>query len=277
LSYYWFLNIPKISQKTFKRKIWLYDRGDYDKFKQYLSDVDWYSLISSNNVNDRTTNITNSILDAAELCIPSKIITVRKNQPQWLTSNIRKLIRKTNRIHRKARPSNSPSDWNKFRRIRNDVTNLVRKSKEEHQNNLIKKLINENSSGSNWWKTVKQLTGIKSRDHGIPPLVINDNLIFDDIEKANEFNIFFVAQSNIDDCNGSPPNEIQSLIENLEYIVLNEEEVEDVLKIINPSKTSGPDLINPRVLKEASSMLKNPLCKLYVLTTGYFSKPMKKS
>jgi hypothetical protein len=84
--------------------------------------------------------------------IPSKIITVRKNQPQWLTSNIRKLIRKKNRIHRKARRSNSPSDWNKFRRIRNDVANLVRKSK-EHKNNLIKKLINENSSGSNWWKT----------------------------------------------------------------------------------------------------------------------------
>jgi hypothetical protein len=96
----------------------------------------------------------------------------------------------------------------------------VRKSKEEHKHNLIKKLINENSSGSNWWKTVKQLTGIKSRDHGIPPLVKNDNLIFDDIEKAIEFNIFFAAQSNIDDCNGTPPNEIQSLIENLEYIVL---------------------------------------------------------
>ena len=135
-----FLNIPKISQETSYRKIWLYDRGDYDKSKQYLSDVDWDSLISSDNVNDLTTNITNAILDAAELCIPGKIITVRKNQLQWITSNIRKLIRKTNRIHRKARRSNSPSDWNKFRRIRNDVTNLMRKSKEEHKNNLIKKI-----------------------------------------------------------------------------------------------------------------------------------------
>jgi uncharacterized protein with NRDE domain len=72
-------------------------------------------------------------------------------------SAIWKLIRKKNRIHIKARRSNSPSDWNKFRRIRNDVTNLVRTSKEEHKNNLIKKLINENSSGSNWWKSVKQL------------------------------------------------------------------------------------------------------------------------
>jgi hypothetical protein len=32
---------------------------------------------------------------------------------------------------------------------------------------------------------LKQLTGIKSCDHGIHPLVKNDNLIFDDIEKSN--------------------------------------------------------------------------------------------
>jgi hypothetical protein len=61
-------------------------------------------------------------------------------------------------------------------------------------------------------------------------LYILKYLIFDDIEKAIEFNIFIAAQSNIDDCNGTPPSEIRSLIENLEYIVLNEEEVEDVLK-----------------------------------------------
>jgi hypothetical protein len=71
LSYYcfFFLNIPIISQETSYRKIWLYDRGDYDKSKQYLSDVDWDSLISSNNVNDLTTNITNAILYAAEFFI----------------------------------------------------------------------------------------------------------------------------------------------------------------------------------------------------------------
>jgi hypothetical protein len=88
-----------------------------------------------------------------------------------------------------------------------------------------------------------------------------------------------LLQSNIDDCNGTPPNEIQSLIEHFEYIVLNEEEVEDALKIINPSKASGPDLINPRLLKEASSILKNPLCKLFnmSLQQAYFSKPMEKS
>ena len=73
-----FFNIPKISQKISKRKIWLYDRGDYDKFKQYLSDVDWDSLISSNNVNDLTTNITNAILYAANYVFPVKLSPFEK-------------------------------------------------------------------------------------------------------------------------------------------------------------------------------------------------------
>ena len=32
------LNFPKCRQKTFKRKIWLYDRGDYDRYRNILSE-----------------------------------------------------------------------------------------------------------------------------------------------------------------------------------------------------------------------------------------------
>jgi hypothetical protein len=33
--------------------------------------------------------------------------------------------------------------------------------------------------------------------------------------------------------------------------------------VINPTKASGPDLINPRLLKEAAPIIKHPLCKLF--------------
>jgi hypothetical protein len=39
-------------------------------------------------------------------------------------------------------------------------------------------------------------------------------------------------------------------------IEIGETDVEDVLSILNPSKVSGPDLINPRLLKEAVHQLK---------------------
>jgi hypothetical protein len=41
----------------------------------------------------------------------------------------------------------------------------------------------------------------------IPPSILyNDNLIFDDIERANLFNIYFSKQSEIDDSNSNIPN-----------------------------------------------------------------------
>jgi hypothetical protein len=40
----------------------------------------------------------------------------------------------------------------------------------------------------------------------IPPILHNDNLIFDDIERANLFNIYFSKQSEIDDSNSNIPN-----------------------------------------------------------------------
>jgi hypothetical protein len=40
----------------------------------------------------------------------------------------------------------------------------------------------------------------------ISPIFHNDNLILDDIEKANLFNIYFSKQSEIDDSNNNIPN-----------------------------------------------------------------------
>jgi hypothetical protein len=53
---------------------------------------------------------------------------------------------------------------------------------------------------------VKQISGIKGSDMSIPPILHNDNLIFDDIERANLFNIYFSKQSEIDDSNSNIPN-----------------------------------------------------------------------
>ncbi|VDI61697.1 Hypothetical predicted protein [Mytilus galloprovincialis] len=267
------LNFPKCVQKTFKRKIWLYDRGDYDRYRNILSEKNWDSVINLNNVEQFTTEITKTIIEAAEKCIPNKIITVRKNEPPWLTNDVKKKIRKKNRIHRKAKKYNNPSDWSKFKKIRNEVTSLIRKSKEEYNNNLIKKIMNSSPSTTNWWKTVKQISGLKANDASVPPLMVNNNLIFDEIEKANEFNRFFSSQSNIDDSSAMLPEELKTISDDIGYIELTVTEVEDILKIVNPTKASGPDLISPKLLKEASSVLKYPLCKLFNLSLSTSTFP----
>jgi hypothetical protein len=56
------------------------------------------------------------------------------------------------------------------------------------------------------------------------------------------------------------------LINGLEQITVTENEVEDILKILDASEAIGPDLLNPRLLKEAAPILKYPLCTLFNLS-----------
>ena len=69
----------------------------------------------------------------------------------------------------------------------------------------------------------------------IPPILHNDNLIFYDVERANLFNIYFLKQSEIDDSNSNIPN-LSYVTNQISEIKLGENEVEDVLKVMNPTK-----------------------------------------
>ena len=118
----------------------------------------------------------------------------------------------------------------------------------------------------------KQVSNISQKSHGIKILVSdNDEIITDDHNKANALNKFFASQTYIDELHATLPDlpnyENAPDIPTLDRIVLTERNVEDILKTLDTSKAMGPDLINARILKEASRELSIPL--LYVIQ--YFS------
>ena len=58
--------------------IWDYKHGDYDLMKQKVSSTDWEYLVSeADDINIACTNFTNTFLDIATQCIPTKEIVVR--------------------------------------------------------------------------------------------------------------------------------------------------------------------------------------------------------
>jgi hypothetical protein len=91
-------------------------------------------------------------------------------------------------------------------------------------------------------------------------------MIQDDNKKAELFNDYFCKQAGLNDSETSVPDITDILINGLEQIFITENEVEDILKILDTSKAIGPDLLNPRLLKEAASMLNYPLCRLFNLS-----------
>jgi hypothetical protein len=95
------------------------------------------------------------------------------------------------------------------------------------------------------------------------------------ISKEQTYLIYiFESNPKLTTLNSNIPN-FSHATNQISEIKLCENEVEDVLKVINPTKASGPDLINPRLLKEAASIIKHPLCKLFNLSLRVASYPIQ--
>lgn len=237
---------------------------------------DWDALFVNNDTDSITGKITDEILQAANKCIPNRIITVRKDNPPWLTSRIKICIRRKNRLHRKAKRTNTPTDWGKFRAARNKCNKVVVSAKMVYYADISEKIKSETVGARNWWSLVKSLVGDKN-NRSIPPIDSNGELISDDSVKSELFNNFFSEQSRLNDGVKIPPDITDLQNDGLHQVIITETEVEDILKTLDTSKATGPDLINPRLLKEASDILKRPLCKLFNLSLSkcYFPSDWK--
>ena len=97
---YCVLKFDKLTTPIYTRHIWLYDRGDYESFSRDLNDIDW-SCIKNNDIDEYANNITECITKLAKKHIPNKDIKKRKSDPAWLTTDIKRLIRKRKRLYDK--------------------------------------------------------------------------------------------------------------------------------------------------------------------------------
>jgi hypothetical protein len=275
---YVILSFKKNHKPTFRRTIWKYEDGNYDMFRQELASVNWDSLLSNQNIDSATSIITDIILAAASKAIPNKLVAIRPQDPPWMHSQIRKMIRKRKRLHKLAKKSNNPSHWENFRSLRNKVIREIRNAQNQFQKKLTEKLNTSHRDPKSWWKLVKQIMGSsKNLNTRSQPLDCNGNMLFDDKEKADAFNNYFAAQSNVDDSKTPLPPLNRSSEATLHDIEVNPDEVTDILATLNTTKASGPDLIHPRLLREGANQLGFPLAILIntSMKEGKFPKQWK--
>ena len=145
--------------------------------------MDWDSL-QDNNVDTYSENITSTILSIAKECIPNRQITIRPSEPPWITTEIKRKIRKRKRAYRKAKSTGLEIDWQKFKKVRNSVVNTIRKCKKAFYDKLALKLKSESLSSKDWWSTLKKFISPQSKS-SVPPLEFNNSIYTDDYDKVN--------------------------------------------------------------------------------------------
>ena len=207
------------------------------------------------------------------------MLVLRPYGKSFYNHHLRQLKYKLNRLHNKAKNTNTPDIWAKFRSERNIYIREVQKAKSDFSQSKFDKINTENLTSKKFYGLTKSIIS-SSRDSTIPPLITDSgDIIVDDYGKANHFNKFFTQSFVVDDTSASILSLNAEPVPMLSDIVVQEEEVLDQIKILDCNKSYGPDGISPRFIKMAGLSLVKPLTLLFntSLGNGIFPSNWKKA
>ena len=128
------------------------------------------------------------------LNIFSKIKTFRDSDPPWINDDIKSKIKLKHKLyHRYLRHKRNKEVFVNVEHLRNEIDNLISKSKKECYQNMNRKLNNSLTSNKNEWSIMKTFFNDKKAPV-IPPLLFNGAFVTDFEEKAKIFNSSFAKQ-----------------------------------------------------------------------------------
>ena len=254
-------------RQKFKREIWDYKNGNFEKLNTELEELNWNSLLNqANDIDEMCGIFTTKFLELANQNIPRKTITIRPNDKPWFNSELRREIRKRDRLRKKALNKNSLIIYEQYKKQRNYVNNLKKETKQSFYSD-IHGLIDTYSNNNNqdFWKLVRKLTKTSGQSVNIPPL-LNPNtgeVVVSDLEKATLFNNYFANISRIDDDDSDLPYFPDRTVEFIENIDITESEIIDIIGSLKLNKASGMDDISHKMLKNTVRSVSKPLLVLF--------------
>jgi hypothetical protein len=99
-----FIECPKFQIRSFQREVLLYQRTDHENLSSKLDTVDWNAKLSdSDDVDEMCNTFTETFLRVARECIPTIMVIVRNSDRPWFNSQLRREIRKRDRIRKTAK------------------------------------------------------------------------------------------------------------------------------------------------------------------------------
>ena len=168
----------------------------------------------------------------------------------------------------RAKRSKNPTHFAKYKKIRNDVTAMLRSAKQNYFNSLT------SANSKQFWKTVRLVN--KQRET-IPVLSQDNTNAITDEEKSNMLNSYFSKCWNHSEPPLTDPLECNYEETCPDHLFCTTQEIVQLIKGLDVSKANGPDGISARMLKATSESIAPSLTNLFNLSIakGHFPKPWK--
>ena len=253
-------------KKKFPAKIkkYTYKKANWEQINKELNACNWNSLFAGLDAHDCVSCMKSKLDIILRKHVPMSTVG-SSNRPPWFDEELKLLRRKVEKLRKLHLVSPSDSEVNRtyteasetYRNTVKDKRAMYYTDNEMNDNNTISK---------KFYKYLKSLSGSTR----IPDLISNDEKSSSqNSEKCTMFNKFFCAQFSDASHYNFKVDFTRNHFNDCNDLSFRTDEVEKILKKINPSKATGPDNIDGIVLKKCSSSLAHPLA--YIFNLSYHS------
>ena len=233
----------------FKNCVW-------EELLQDLHLAPWYVMDSFDDMDGQWEYWKKLFGEIVDSHIPLKRARVKRKTLPWITQEIRALMRAKSSFLTKARKSKT-EDWDKFRKLRNQVTWSIRKAKQQH----FERLSNQAAGNTRKvWRELNRLLG-NGRKHEISSLKVETGVVSDKQEIASKLGEFFSSLVGVVDegaGNIDVGKELPSCESIFKFARIEEQDVLKCLKSLDPNKAVG---IQMESVSRSSAQLKLELVK----------------
>ena len=164
-----------------------------DFILDYLN-IDWEAelQIEKNDVNYSTEKLFSNMNTIIDRHMPVRKLTTKECKQKikpWITPKIIAKIKTKNKLYKKFMKSKSKDDQLQFNKVKNEITSLTRKSKQDY----YKKYFDKHSKNSKKiWNGIKEIINLKQKSSSLPTsLIDNGKFLSNQKDVANHFNSYF--------------------------------------------------------------------------------------
>ncbi|KAL8609731.1 hypothetical protein ACOMHN_042770 [Nucella lapillus] len=206
------------------------------------------------------SDIKQTLSETVEKRVPSKTSAARHTNP-WITTSIRRAIRRKQRAHKKARMTGKKKDVDRYRRIQAQTRYEVRQASRKYMEDVVSEDYRTNSK--RFWSYVKSK---KQEADGVAPLKDKQGFLRSNSQNkaeilGDQFRSVFTEEDTT-----SIPHKGPSPYPDMPPIRVSEAGVKKLLLNLQPCKATGPDNISAFVLKTTAQELSPLLTKLFQLS-----------
>ncbi|XP_019628840.1 PREDICTED: uncharacterized protein LOC109473420 [Branchiostoma belcheri] len=261
LAVYTELEVKPLRRRQIPRKVPIYAKANWEGFREFANNLadKVRAAEPSSNINHLWNILKNGLLEGIKTYIPHRT-TKRKDSHPWLNPNLRRKIKHRDKAYKASEKTGRPSLEAKFLRLKREVQRELRKAYWEYVEEIITPESDENSDTcrKKFWKFIKH----QRTDHsGIAPLKDKGRLITDSQQKAEllnaQFHSVFTRET------PAIPTRRGRKTKPMPKISIHKQGVLKLLQNLNPTKAAGPDGLSPKIFKELSEQLADPLTRIF--------------